>query len=259
MKGLMQESVLPKLKESFHLPYIFHKTILTYGMGESRVAERIEDWENKLPTFIKLAYLPSYGMVRLRLTAKGTTRNILKISIASEVEKLYELIPDIIVGQEDDETIQVMIGKLLHKKKFNLATAESFTGGNIAKMITSVPGSSNYFVGSVVAYNVSVKIKELDVAENLIQKYSVVSAQVAEAMARGIQQKFNTTFSVATTGIAGPTTDYTGKPIGTVFIAIATPKYIFSKEYFFGNPREKVIERASVKALELLKKEILKN
>lgn len=259
MKGLMLNSVLPKLKETFHLPYILHKTIVTYGMGESRVAERIEDWENNLPPFIKLAYLPSYGKVKLRLTAKGDAKDLLEKSISAEVEKLSELISDIIVGKDDDETIEAIIGKLLSKKRHNLATAESCTGGNIAKMITSVPGSSNYFVGSVVAYNSTIKINELNVDEKLMRKYSVVSSQVAEAMAKGIQQKFNTTFAVATTGNAGPTAYDKDIPIGTVFIAIATPTNVFSIKYFFGKPREKVIERASVKALELLKKEILKN
>ncbi len=259
MKGLMQSGVLPKLKETFDLPYILHKTIITYGMGESMVAERIEDWENNLPKLIKLAYLPSYGKLRLRLSAKGTDNELLENSISSEFEKLAKIIPDIIIGYEDNGPIEEIIGNLLNRKKQNLATAESCTGGNIAKMITSVPGSSNYFVGSIVAYNVLVKIKELQVDENLIEKYSVVSSQVAESMAQGIQQKFNTSYAIATTGNAGPSKDLTDTEVGTVFIAIATPTSIFSKEYFFGKPRDKVIQRASNKALELLRKEILKN
>ena len=259
MKGLMQNSVLPKLKESFHLPYILHKTIITYGMGESMVAEHIEEWESSLPEFIKLAYLPSYGKLRLRLSAKGANKELLEDRINLEFEKLANIIPDIIIGIEDNETIEEIIGKLLIKKNQNVSTAESCTGGNIAKMITSVPGSSNYFVGSVVAYNVSIKVNELHVDEKIIAKHSVVSAQVAEEMAKGIQQKFNTSYAVATTGNAGPSTDLTDSKVGTVFIAIATPTVIFSKEYFFGKPRDKVIQRASNKALELLRKEILKN
>ena len=148
---------------------------------------------------------------------------------------------------------------MLTNKKETLATAESCTGGNIAKMIISIAGSSNYFVGSVVAYHQSIKIKELNVDEKLIKKYSVVSSQVAEAMAKGIQEKYNTSYAIATTGNAGPTTDSTDKIVGTVFIAISTPTTVFSEEFFFGKPREKVIERASNKALELLRKEILKN
>lgn len=259
MKGLMEQSVLPKLKKRFQLPFILHKTILTYGMGESMVAERIETWEDNLPNYIKLAYLPSYGKLRLRLTAKGKNEQLLKEGIQQEVHKLTALIPDIIVGYNDDETIEAVIGQLLTDKKQTLATAESCTGGNIAKMITSVAGSSNYFVGSVIAYHSSIKINELDVDKNLIAKYSVVSGEVAEAMATGIQQKFGTSYAIATTGNAGPTADITDETVGTVFIAIATPTAVFSKEFFFGKPREKVIERASNKALELLKKEILKN
>ncbi|AMC10432.1 damage-inducible protein CinA [Lutibacter profundi] len=259
MKGLMQRSVLPKLKETFQLPFILHTTILTYGMGESMVAERIETWEDNLPKFVKLAYLPAYGRLRLRLTAKGENSDLLKQTVNNEVEKLTKLIPDIIVGFEDGETLEFIIGKLLTSKKQTLSTAESCTGGNIAKKITSIAGSSAYFMGSIVAYHASVKINELNVDRELITKYSVVSSQVAEAMVKGIQQKFKTSYAVATTGNAGPTTDITDKTVGTVFIAIATPTMLFSKEFFFGKPREKVIERASNKALELLRKEILKN
>lgn len=259
MKGIMETSVLPKLSELFDLPFILHKTILTYGLGESMLAERIEDWESNLPSFISLAYLPSYGKVKLRLTAKGIDEAILNITVSNEVQKLTNLISEFIIGYNEDETIEVAIGKLLTNKKQTLATAESCTGGNIAKMITLIPGASNYFVGSVVAYNAAVKINELNVDADLIKKYSVVSSQVVEAMALGIQQKFNTTYAIATTGNAGPTKDNTDETVGTVYIAIATPEKVFSETFFFGKPREKVIERTSNKALEMLQKEILKN
>jgi len=259
MKGLIKNSVLPKLKETFKLPFILHKTILTYGMGESMVADRIEEWEDNLPSYIKLAYLPSYGKLRLRLSAKGFEEGKLKEGIDLEVEKLTKIIPDIIVGYDDNETIEFAVGRLLTQKKQTLATAESCTGGTIAKKITSIAGSSNYFVGSIVAYQASIKMKELNVDAKLIEEYSVVSSQVAEAMAKGILQKFETDYAIATTGNAGPTTDNTDKTVGTVFIAIATTTTIYSEEFFFGKPREKVIERASNKALELLRKEILKN
>lgn len=259
MKGLMLQSVLPKLQATFNLPFILHKTILTYGMGESMLAEKIEDWEIHLPSFIRLAYLPSFGSVRLRLSAKGTTMEMLSEGISKEMEKLVKLIPDIIGGFEENETIEVAIGKLLTEKKQTLSVAESCTGGNIAKIITSVPGASNYFVGGIIAYSKIIKIKELNVAEKIIAKNTVVSAQTAEAMAKGIQQKYKTDYAIATTGNAGPTTDDTDKTVGTVFIAIATPTIAFSEGFFFGKPREKVIGRASNKALELLRKEILKN
>lgn len=259
MKGLMSQSVLPKLQATFKLPFILHKTIITYGMGESMLAEKIEDWEINLPPFIKLAYLPSFGTVRLRLSAKGATNEMLEKAISRETEKLVKLIPEIIVGFEENETIEMAIGQLLTEKKQTLALAESCTGGNIAKMITSVAGASNYFVGGIVAYSKMVKMMELNVSEKTIAQNTVVSAQTAEAMAMGIQQKYQTDFAIATTGNAGPTADETDKSVGTVFIAIATPTTVFSEEFFFGKPREKVIARASNKALELLRKEILKN
>lgn len=259
MKGLMSQSVLPKLQATFKLPFILHKTIITYGMGESMLAEKIEDWENNLPPFIRLAYLPSFGTVRLRLSAKGATNEMLEKAVSLEMEKLVKLIPEIIVGFEENETIEMAIGQLLTEKKQTLALAESCTGGNIAKMITSVAGASNYFVGGIVAYSKMVKMMELNVSEKTIAENSVVSAQTAEAMAKGIQQKYQTDYAIATTGNAGPTADETDKTVGTVYIAIATPTTVFSEEFFFGKPREKVIARASNKALELLRKEILKN
>ncbi|MDD3721640.1 MAG: competence/damage-inducible protein A [Lutibacter sp.] len=259
MKGLMLQSVLPKLQATYKLPFILHKTIITYGMGESMLAEKIEDWETHLPPFVKLAYLPSFGTVRLRLSANGTTLEMLSIAISSEMGKLTKLIPDIIVGFEENETIESVIGQLLTDKKQTLAVAESCTGGNIAKIITTIPGASKYFVGGIVAYNKRIKIEELQVDKKIIAENSIVSAQVAEAMAKGIQQKYHTDYAIATTGNAGPTADETDKTVGTVFIAIATPTTIFSEEFFFGKPREKVIARASNKALELLRKEILKN
>lgn len=259
MRGLMSQSVLPKLQATLRLPFILHKTIITYGMGESMLAAKIEDWENNLPTFIKLAYLPSFGTVRLRLSAKGATNEMLEKAISREMEKLVKLIPEIMVGFQENETIEKVIGQLLTEKKQTLALAESCTGGNIAKMITSVAGASNYFVGGIVAYSKMVKIMELNVSEKTIAENTVVSAQTAEAMAKGIQQKYHTDYAIATTGNAGPTADETDKSVGTVFIGIATPTAVFSEEFFFGKPREKVIARASNKALELLRKEILKN
>ena len=259
MKSIMECSVLPKIQQTFKLPFIIHKTILTFGMGESMVAARIEDWENNLPDFLKLAYLPSFGNVRLRLSAKGNSNEVLKSAIKSEVDKLVHLISDIIIGLDEEETIEVVIGQLLKDKNQTIAIAESCTGGAISKLITSVPGASNYFVGGIIAYNKQVKIDDLSVEKALIEKHSVVSSQVAEAMAKGIQQKYQTTYAVATTGNAGPTTDKTDTSVGTVFIAIATPTGVCSEEFFFGKPREKVIERATNKAMELLRKEILKN
>jgi len=258
MRGLMTKKVLPKLKKTYKLKFILHKTIQTYGMGESVLAEKIESWENNLPSFIKLAYLPSFGKVRLRLSAKGNNKQELEDKVNNEAKKLLKIIPEIISGFEDSETIEAQIGNLLTKNKQTIATAESCTGGNIAHKITLVPGSSAYFIGSMVSYNVAIKINELNIDKRLIEKHSVVSAEVASAMAKSIQHKFKTDYAIATTGNAGPTTDTTDKTVGTVFIAVATPNNIITKEFYFGKPREKVIERTTNKALEMLKKEILK-
>ncbi|MDP3312370.1 competence/damage-inducible protein A [Lutibacter sp.] len=259
MKGLMRNQVIPKLIENFELPIIIHKTIITYGIGESVLAAKIENWENELPQHVKLAYLPSFGSVRLRLSTKGYNLELLQNSINIAIEKIQWILGDAIVGYENDETLEAIIGNLLIEKNQNLSLAESCTGGNIAKLITSVPGSSRYFEGSIVAYHQNIKINELKVDAALIKKYSIVSKQVAEAMALGIQQKFKTDYSIATTGNAGPTVNNTTASLGTVIIAIASPNGVISEEYFFGKPREKVIERSSIKALELLRKEILKN
>lgn len=259
MKGLMTDEVLPKIRSAFTLPFIIHKTVMTYGMGESMVAEKIEDWEMTLPSFIKLAYLPSYGKLRLRLSAMGANKKELEDALEQEIAKLHTIIGDIIIGMEEVSSIEASIGTILTDRNLTIATAESCTGGAIAKRISSVPGASAYFVGSIVSYSAAIKVRELNVKKELIEKYSVVSSEVAEAMAVGIQQKFNTDYGIATTGNAGPTTDATDKTVGVVFIAIATPTGVFSEEFFFGKPRQKVIERATNKAFEMLRKEIRKN
>ncbi|GAB1309647.1 competence/damage-inducible protein A [Urechidicola sp. KH5] len=256
MRGLIGNSVLPMIQETFQLPHIIHKTVLTYGMGESMVAAKIESWEDELPSYIKLAYLPSYGRVRLRLSAKGTDKNRLLEELKAQLESLKLLIGDIIVGMEEEETIEVAVAKQLSDKKYTIATAESCTGGTIAKLLTSVPGASNYFKGSLVAYTKEIKEQELNVDSALIQKYSVVSTQVAEAMALGAQSKFQTDFAIATSGNAGPTTDDTDKTVGVVIIAIATPTGVISEEFNFGQPREKVINRSANKAFELIRQHL---
>lgn len=259
MKGLMSSEVLPRLQESFHLPFVLHRTIHTYGLGESRVAERLEDWEDKLPASVKLAYLPSYGRLRLRLTAKGQHKDILERDLEIEVNKLKILVEDLIVGSDDEESLEVSINKLLRGYNQTLSLAESCTGGNISKKITAEAGASQFLRGAIVAYNADIKKKVLEVPAELIERHSVVSAEVAIEMAERCQNLFESDYAVATTGNAGPTTDKTDKTVGDVFIAIASPGSVFVEEFSFGKPREKVIERASVKALELLRKEILKN
>ncbi|WP_394757918.1 CinA family nicotinamide mononucleotide deamidase-related protein [Flavobacterium sp.] len=259
MKYLMENEVIPRLISKYERPFIIHKTILTYGVGESLLAERIEIWEDNLPEFIKLAYLPSPGRVRLRISARGTDEVVLQNEIKIQVEKLKLIISDCIVGFEEDETIEVVLGKLLAKKKLTFSTAESCTGGKIASIITSISGSSNYFKGSVVSYATEAKVNLLGVSQEKIDKFSVVSSQIAEEMAIQAQKIFKTDFSIATTGNAGPNKGDADAEVGTVFIAIATPKGVYSEEFNFGQPREKVIDRAVNKALEIIYKEILKN
>lgn len=259
MKYILDNGIIPKIVNEYKRPYIIHKTILTYGQGESLIAERIEDWENNLPEYIKLAYLPSPGRVRLRLSARGIDKELLEKKINENVFSLNQIIRDIIVGYEEDETIEVMLGRLLTSNNLTLSTAESCTGGKIAQMITSVPGSSNYFKGSVVSYATETKISMLGISPELIKEHSVISFEVAKEMALAIKNRMNTDYAIATTGNAGPSKGEGNSEIGTVFIAIATPNDLIVEEFNFGQPRVKVIDRAVNKAFEMLQKEILKN
>ena len=259
MKYLVENEIIPKVVREYNRPYIIHKTILTYGQGESLVADRIENWENNLPDFIKLAYLPSPGRVRLRLSAKGTDKEFLETSIAQNVISLSKIIGDIIVGFDDEETIETVVGNLLKQQNKTISTAESCTGGKIAQVLTSVPGASKYFKGSVVSYATETKITILGLSEELIKEHTVVSAAVVKQMAINVKSIMKTDYAIATTGNAGPTKGDSKAEIGTVFIAIATPNNIIVEEFNFGQPREKVIDRTVIKSMEMLRKEILKN
>ena len=259
MKYIVENQIVPKIVKEYKRPYILHKTIMTYGQGESLVAERIEDWENNLPEFVKLAYLPAPGRVRLRLTARGTEKEILEKAINENVTSLAKIIGDIIVGFDEDETIEVVLGRLLAQQGKTISTAESCTGGKIAQVFTSVSSASNYFRGSVVSYATDTKVSVLGVSQQTIDEFSVVSSQVAKEMAIGIQKLMKSDYAIATTGNAGPSKGDADATIGTVFIALATPNEVFVEEFNFGQPREKVIDRAVNKAFEILQKEILKN
>ena len=258
MKYLVDHQLVPKLVKEYERPFIIHKTVLTYGQGESLVAERIEDWENDLPSFIKLAYLPAPGRVRLRLTAKGKDKQVLETELEIRLAALSTLIGDIIVGFDEEETLEFVVGKQLNIKNKTLATAESCTGGKIAQLIAGVPGASNYFKGSVVAYATEMKTKLLEVSLSTIEAYSVVSAEVAKEMAINCQKIFETDYAIATTGNAGPSKGDSDASVGSVFIALATPNGVIVEGFNFGQPREKVIDRAVTKSLEMLQKEILK-
>lgn len=259
MKYLIENEVLPRLITTFERPYIIHKTIMTYGQGESLVAERIETWENNLPGFVKLAYLPSPGKVRLRLSARGTDEMLLRAAIETEAVKLQAIIGDIIVGMDEGETMEQVLGEKLKAAGKTIAAAESCTGGMIGHILTSIPGSSAYFKGSAVTYATESKVRVLGVEQQLIDIYSAVSAKVAEVMALRVKKIFGTDYAISTTGNAGPAKGDADADVGTVFIGIATPNGVYSEKFNFGQPREKVIARASEKALELIYKEILKN
>ena len=259
MKYLVENQIIPKVVLEYKRPYIIHRTILTYGQGESMVAERIEDWENNLPEFIKLAYLPALGRVRLRLSARGTDKKRLEEALEENIKSLDAIINDIIVGFDEEETIEFVIGRILKKQNKTLSTAESCTGGKIAEVLTAVSGSSQYFKGAVVSYATEVKINVLGISESLIKEHSVVSKEVVSAMALSVKKIMNTDYAIATTGNAGPSKGDSDAELGTVFIALATPTQIIVEEFNFGQPREKVIDRAVFKSLELLQKEILKN
>ena len=259
MKYLVENEIIPKIVVEYKRPYIIHKTVLTYGIGESLLSETIENWENNLPDFIKLAYLPSPGRVRLRLSARGTDKEFLEKSIFENVTSLSKILGDSIVGFDDDETLEIVIGRLLTQQNKTISTAESCTGGKIAQVLTSVSGASKYFKGSIISYATETKISVLGLSENLIKEHSVVSADVAREMAINIQKLMKTDYAIATTGNAGPSKGDSDAEVGAVFIALATPNEVIIEEFNFGQPREKVIDRASVKSLEMLRKEILKN
>lgn len=258
MKNLIKDQVIPKLVKEFERPHIFHKTLVTYGLGESAIAEKIESWENNLPHFIKLAYLPNLGKVRLRLSAKGADKDVIIGAVETEMQKLYPLIGDIIYGFEDNESLEEVVANLMTAKKLTLATAESCSGGKIAQHITALPGASAYFKGSIVSYATETKINVLKVPETSIEAHSVVSSEVAKLMAQNVKSLLNTDFAIATTGNAGPTKGESDAEVGTVYIAIASPKGVFSEKFMMGNHRERIVQKTVNKAFELLQKEILK-
>ncbi|WP_420552862.1 competence/damage-inducible protein A [Tenacibaculum aiptasiae] len=259
MKGLITYEVLPRIQQKFKLPFILHKTVMTVGTGESVIAGRIEEWENSLPEHIKLAYLPSFGKVRLRISAKGNNKEVLEKEVAEKIESLSLLISDIIVGYDDEASIEQRVGDLLKKRNQTLSTAESLTGGKIASTLVAIPGSSAYYMGSFITYTAALKQELLGVSKQTIEDNTVVSKEVALEMAKGCFERLKTDYAIAVTGNAGPTTDHNDKSVGLVYIAIVSKNGAEVQEFNFGQPREKVINRTVTKALELLTENILKN
>jgi nicotinamide-nucleotide amidase len=259
MKALIKHSVIPKILKEFSLPHILHKTILTYGMGESSIAEKIKEWEDNLPVDISFAYLPSLGRVKLRLSTKGVDLSKITANIQFQIEKLIPLIKDVFVGYEEDESIQKLIANRLNKNNSTISLAESFTGGKIADSLVSIIGASTFFKGSLVCYSTESKKNILKIDEDIIKKHTVVSSQVVESMAIKVKEMFSSDYGLATTGNAGPDKGDSDKEIGTVYIGIATPKEVYSFEFNFGNSRERVTQKSVNKSFELLLKELLKN
>ncbi|GAL81654.1 molybdopterin binding motif CinA N-terminal domain / C-terminal domain [Algibacter lectus] len=261
MEGLIDREVLPRVRDKFDCPYILHRTLLIFGLGESTLAARIEDWEDALPPEIKLAYLPSLGNMRLRLSSKGFDKSKVISEVQKQIDTLIPLIKEEFVGfEEDDASIEAIIGKQLTKIGKTVATAESCTGGKIAERFTANSGASAYFKGSVVSYATESKINILGVSKEAIDTDSVVSAKVAESMAKQVLELFDTDFAIATTGNAGPTKGDSDVEVGTVFIAIATKTGVYSEKFMLGDLRLKVINKGGAnKAFEMLLKEIFKN
>lgn len=250
MKHLIEEKILPLLKNSLNLPYIINQTIITQGIGESFLAEIIEDWELHLPSYIKLAYLPSASRVRLRLSGKHTDYQILKEEFYNQVELLKKCIPQYIISTNEEE-IEEVLGEKLKEKKLTLSTAESCTGGKIAHKITSIPGSSTYYKGSIVSYATEIKKDILHIPPEIIEKHTVVSEQVALLMAENVKKLFHTDIGIATTGVAGPDKGEDDHEVGVVFIAVVSPQKSFVKKYNFGTfERTQFIERVAHLALQ---------
>ena len=256
MKGLMKDKVLPLVKEKFQLLHIGHRTLLTAGIGESFLAEMIKDFEAALPDFIKLAYLPNYGMVRLRLTATGK-QSIVENELDKQFKQLKELVKDYLVIDEDI-TLQVLIGRMLKDKHKTVATAESCTGGYIAHLITSVPGSSNYFKGSVVSYDNSIKKNILKVKDETLQTVGAVSEETVREMLRGVLNIMQTDYAIAVSGIMGPDGGTPDKPVGTVWLAVGNNENIETKKFQFRFERLRNIELTAINALNFLRAFILK-
>jgi nicotinamide-nucleotide amidase len=257
MKLMMTDIILPKLKQTFNTPVIHHKIIRTIGIGEPFLAEKIADWEKSLPNHIKLAYLPGLGEVKLRLTGIGDSLNSLQKETDDLVTKLTELVGQYVYGY-GDEPLEAVIGKMLLNEKLTLSIAESCTGGYLSHLITSVPGSSSYFQGSIIPYAYEIKMAELGVNSETLSKYGAVSEETIREMASLVRLKFNTDKGIATSGIAGPGGATPEKPVGTVWIACADQHHTISKKLQLSKDRIINIKMASLSALNLLRLNLLK-
>ncbi len=256
MKGIFTDELLPRIKQRFHAVPYEKRVIMTTGIGESFLADRIKDWEDALPGFLSLAYLPQHGMVRLRLSGRHEDTQLLHATLDDQIDKLTRLIPKYIFAMQDQPIERTVFDLLINKEK-TFALAESCTGGNIAHVITLIPGSSKVFKGAAVTYANATKTKVLGVPSEMIEKQGVVSQDVVESMAKGVRNLMDADYGVATTGIAGPSGGTDENPIGTVWIGVASASNVVSKCFNFGKDRENVINRATIAAYEMLRQELI--
>lgn len=256
MKGIFTDELLPRIKQRFHAVPYEKRVVMTTGIGESFLADKIKDWEEALPPFLSLAYLPQHGMVRLRLSGRHEDAVLLHETLDREIAKLTDLIHEYIFAMQD-QPIERTIFDLLINKGMTFASAESCTGGNIAHVITLIPGSSDVFKGTAVTYATPMKTKVLGVPAEVIEKHGVVSQEVVERMATGVRDLMEADFGVATTGVAGPSGGTEETPVGTVWIGVASSKGVVSKCFNFGKDRENVINRATIMAYEMLRQQLI--
>lgn len=258
MKVIFEEECIARLQKHFELPVIIHRTIQTCSIGESFLAKKIEDLENNLPEHIKLAYLPNIGQVRLRFSGYHSNPELLKGEMDSIISNLYDLIGEYIFGEEED-SLQKVVGLLLKGKEKKVATAESCTGGYLSHLITSVPGSSAYYQGSIISYANDIKINQLGVSPDTLKTVGAVSEECVKQMAEGVRIKFNTDYAISTSGIAGPDGGTPDKPVGTVWIAVSSKTRTIAQQFNMGDNRERTIHRTALQGLDMLRKMLLED
>jgi len=255
MKHLMKSELLTKIKNHFSSKELYHRTIITHGKGESYLAEKVSDWENELRNIgLDLAYLPSPGIVRMRISSKNNETEL----VNQKVEELYSLIPDYIFGENED-TMALILGKILLEKNKTISLAESCTGGYTSHLITEIPGCSKYFEGSIICYSYDIKEKELNIPHDLLVNKGAVSQEITEILSLEVQKKYKTDCSIAISGIAGPDGGTDEKPVGTVWITVRDGEKVVSKKFNFGSNRERNIKQSAISALNLLRLLLINN
>ena len=258
MKWIMEAHVLPYISKHYQTGFVEHKTLLTAGIGESFLADKIKDIEDSIPSHIKLAYLPNFGMVRLRLTAYGTDKQVLLNELNQYFNQLKDRVAEFLVADEDI-ALEAVVGNLLKESNQTVSTAESCTGGLIGHLISSIPGASAYFKGSIVSYSNEVKTNLLDVPEDTLNSFGAVSEQTVSQMAASVREKLNTDYAVAVSGIMGPEGGTVDKPVGTVWIAVADDKKVKTIQFNLPFDRQRNVQQTVINALNFLRKLIVEN